>query len=70
MITDPLFFSVKLNAVGVAKAQNIRELFTLLLADLENTCPVSRELAIVRTKLEEASFYAVKSLGKEKENKL
>jgi phage FluMu protein Com len=36
--------------------------FTILLEALEEICPKGRELSIVRTKLEEASFYAKKSL--------
>ena len=41
----------------------IRSSFTLLLNQLENELPGnSREISIIRTKLEEASFYAVKAV--------
>lgn len=63
MITiNPLFSTTKLNEDGVAKATCIREGFNALLILLEDNLPVSREFSIVRTKLEEASFYAIKAL--------
>ena len=65
MIINPLFGSTALSNVGLNKAATISEAFTLLLQTLEEICPgpgAGREFAIVRTKLEEASFYAKKSL--------
>jgi hypothetical protein len=59
---DPLFTYVLLNDAGREKATNIARYFTALLEELEVVCPKGRELSIVRTKLEEASFYAKKSL--------
>ena len=69
MIIDQLFGNIKLNATGVAKAEYIAEVFSVLLYALENTCPTNgREFSIVRTKLEEASFYAKKSISKYEPN--
>jgi hypothetical protein len=60
---NPLFSSVPLNANGVAVVDCIRGAFHMLLTTLENELPGnSREISIVRTKLEEASFYAVKAV--------
>ena len=60
---NPLFSSVKLNEEGVVKVGIIRSGFTRLLYELEGVLPGnSREISIIRTKLEEASFYAVKAV--------
>ncbi len=71
MTINPLFSTTKLNEDGVAKATYIRESFNALLSALEDTLPGnSRELSIVRTKLEEASFYAIKALRNYEGNKV
>jgi hypothetical protein len=60
---SPLFSSVKLNEKGLTKVDSIRIAFSYLLETLENELPGnSREMSIVKTKLEEASFYAVKAV--------
>jgi hypothetical protein len=60
---NPLFSSVKLNEVGLAKVEYIRTAFSVLLESLEMDLPGnSREISIIKTKLEEASFYAVKAV--------
>ena len=60
---NPLFSSVKLNEEGLRKVNTIRGAFTQLLLELEYELPGnSREISIIRTKLEEASFYAVKAV--------
>jgi len=65
---DPLFKGHTLSAVGQNKAVEIAELFTQLIVGLDSICPKGREFSIVRTKLEEASFYAKKSLISSKGN--
>lgn len=60
---DPLFSSTALSNEGLSKASDISTAFTILLYQLEEIIPGgSREISIVRTKLEEASFYAKKAL--------
>jgi hypothetical protein len=66
---DPLFSSTALNVNGILKAEDISRNFTKLLQFLEEVCPKGREFAIARTKLEEASFYAKKSLVTEASNR-
>jgi len=68
---NPLFSSVKLSPAGIDAVNVIRDQFTYLLENLEITLPGnSREISIIRTKLEEASFYAVKAVRNYKENQL
>ena len=67
---DPLFAVHKLNEAGLAKAQAIAELFDVLLSDLSEMCPDDRELAIVKTLLEEVAFYAKKAMAKDPANQL
>jgi hypothetical protein len=52
-----------LNDEGKKNARAIAEAFDELLTKLEALCPVGRELALVRTKLEEASFFAKKAMA-------
>jgi hypothetical protein len=49
---------------GKVSAREIAASFDELLARLEALCPDGREMAIVRTKLEEACFFAKKSMAK------
>ncbi len=57
-----------LNEDGKFKARAIAESFDYLLTTLEQICPDGREMAIVRTKLEEASFFAKKAMANSAEN--
>lgn len=57
-----------LNGDGKAKAGAIAEAFDDCLNRLLELCPQGREMAIVRTKLEEASFFAKKSMASLPEN--
>ena len=52
-----------LNPSGIAKAREIAAAFDQLLDTLDTICSASREYSIVKTKLEEASFFAKKSNG-------
>lgn len=59
----------KLNEKGIEKAKEIAVRFSILLNELEYTIGSSgREMAIVRTKLEEASFFAKKAMAVRPEN--
>lgn len=58
----------RLNEAGMEKAKLIASHFGTLLNSLLAICPVGRELAIVKTKLEEACFFAKKSIANESEN--
>jgi hypothetical protein len=65
---DKLFEVHMLNEIGKQKARVIASSFNLLLSDLEDNCPAGRELAIVKTKLEEACFFAKKAMATQPEN--
>jgi hypothetical protein len=74
---DPLFEVHMLNEEGKRKARGIAYAFDALLAVLEGgidknpalaLCPPSRELSIVKTKLEEACFFAKKAMANIPEN--
>ena len=58
----------RLNETGLFRAKEIANAFDQLLTVLTKTCPVGRELSIVRTKLEEACFFAKKSMANKAEN--
>jgi hypothetical protein len=48
---------------GKAKAVALAATFETALTEIERVCPEGRELAIVRTKLEEACFFAKKAMA-------
>jgi hypothetical protein len=52
-----------LNARGKELAEQIASDFDHLLGELEQVCPDGREMALVRTKLEEACFFAKKAMA-------
>lgn len=57
-------FSVHiLNDSGIEKTNAIKNLFNSFLSELENLCIQGREFSIVKTKLEEACFFAKKSMA-------
>lgn len=65
----PEFTVHRLNGEGMARAEIIAMAFSDLLGTLEMLCgPVGREMAVVRTKLEEASFFAKKAMASRREN--
>ncbi len=49
---------------GKKKAALIADAFDNVLGRLNELCPAGREMAIVTTKLEEASFFAKKAMAK------
>lgn len=53
----------RLNEQGVEKAKAVAEDFDRLLEVLKTYVPVCREFSIVRTKLEEAFFFAKKAIA-------
>jgi hypothetical protein len=58
-----------LNDVGKEKAIYIANAFVSLLNTLESVCGTDgREMALVRTKLEEGCFFAKKAMAKRPEN--
>lgn len=58
-----------LNEDGKRKAGAIATVLTSALNDLEALCGASgREMAVVRTKMEEASFFAKKAMAVRAEN--
>ena len=57
-----------LNEDGKRKAKAIAEAFDRCLDDLVRICPGGREMAICRTKLEEASFFAKKAMASDPSN--
>lgn len=67
---DPLFQVHKLNEKGLQKAKELADRFNTLLVEINRLCPAGRELSIVKTKLEEASFFAKKAVASVPENQL
>lgn len=67
-MANPEFEVHMLNESGIEKAQAIAYNFDCLLDDLKNICPEGRHMSIVRTKLEEASFFAKKAMASSAEN--
>jgi len=66
---DPLFQVHRLNEKGLAAAASVANAFDDLLEVLLVLIPVNgRELALVRTKLEEACFFAKKAIANRPEN--
>lgn len=64
-----LFKVYRLNASGMAKAQEIQTIFETTYYDLHKLCdPNSREFAVMKTKLEEACFFAKKAMAIQHEN--
>lgn len=63
-----LFEVHMLNDDGKTRAADLAVAFSKLLSVIEGICPEGRELSIVKTKLEEASFFAKKAMAKQPEN--
>ena len=58
----------RLNEGGLGKAQQLAENFDSLLTYVASVVPQGRYLAIVKTKLEEACFFAKKGIAEIPEN--
>jgi hypothetical protein len=69
-MTDSLFQVHMLNEEGKARARDIANDFDILLQNLRANCPEGREFSIVKTKLEEAAFFAKKAMANVKENQI
>ena len=67
-MVDALFQFPRLNDDGIKKAEEIAVTFNECLRVLKTMCPEGREFSIVKTKLEEASFFAEKAMANEKSN--
>lgn len=65
---NKLFEVHLLNNQGIRKAAAIAMAFDDLLSELSLHCPESREFSIVKTKLEEAAFFAKKAMSVQAEN--
>lgn len=66
---DPLFEVHKLNSEGLRRAGVLAKAFNGLLEELRTLCPENtREFSLVKTHLEEACFFAKKSIANLPEN--
>jgi hypothetical protein len=59
-----------LNETGIGRAKVIGLAFQSLLTELSQYCASGRELAIVKTKLEEACFWAKRAMAVQPENQV
>lgn len=67
----PEFSVHKLNPAGMKKAHQIAMIFTRALNEIEEICGADgREMALVRTFLQEAGFFAKRSMAMRSENQL
>lgn len=70
-MTRPEFQVHLLNAKGIQHAQHIAGGFSNFLTYLESLCgDTGREMALVRTKLEEAAFFAKKAMASRPEHQI
>lgn len=65
---NPEFTFHLLNDLGKSKAKSIQGYFDACLNGLTQVCPEGRYLAISKTKLEEACFFAKKAMATHPEN--
>jgi hypothetical protein len=65
-------FSVHvLNPEGMKKARDIAKSFSTLLTEVEEVCGTDgREMALVRTHLQEAAFFAKRAMAMRSQNQL
>ena len=60
---NPEFTVHLLNDDGISKAKQLATEFNNILEYLKTVCPQGREFSIVKTKLEEACFFAKKAVA-------
>lgn len=60
---NPEFRVHRLTEAGLKKADDIAAVFDEALTKLKALCPEGHHFALVKTKLEEASFFAKKSMA-------
>jgi len=65
---NPEFTVHILNDNGIEKAKAIASVFDSALNELKGHCPEGRAFDIAKTKLEEASFFAKKSMANDSIN--
>ena len=65
---NPEFEVHILSEDGIKAARMIANVFDETLNQLIALCPEGREFSIVKTKMEEASFFAKKAMAKDPEN--
>ena len=68
MLKNPQFQVHLLNDEGIAKANELATAFDDLLEGVKSITPEGRELALVKTHLEIASFYAKKGMASDPKN--
>lgn len=49
------------------RIQHLRDVFSIVYDEIEKTCKPGRETSLVMTKLEEAQFWAIKGITREKQ---
>ncbi len=63
------FSWARLNELGISRATEVARFFSTLLDSLESITPGNgRSMAIVRTKLQEASYFAKRAVAEQTEN--
>lgn len=62
------FRSHKSNAEGIKNMDAIRSALTTVAMSISSLCPEGRELALARTKLEEAMFWANAAIARQGED--
>ena len=64
LISNPEFQTYQATEEGILRIRQTRALFDGLLNNLKDLLPEGREFSLVKTKLEEASFFAIKAISK------
>lgn len=62
------FEFIRLNPEAINECIDVAKLFSVFWDNLQTMCPEGREMALVKTKLQEASFFAKKSISLEPSN--